>query len=149
MRKEISPNGILDINEGVIAHQVNCRGKIGTGVSKAIISKWPEVEVAYKHYCKDKNEDELFGRYQVIQISPKLSIVNIFSQKEYGNAQKTGKVYTDMTVLTGILKKLIHLNVDNVYVPDHIGCGLAGGNWSEFLSIMRHTDLYIREHASI
>lgn len=138
-----SKNGILDIKSGIIAHQVNCCNAIGAGVSKAIINKYPEVEAAYHEYCSGKSKKELFGTYQMIQITPSLSIVNIFSQMNYGNSTKTGKVYTNMECLTNTLKKLADNHIETVYVPDHIGCGLAGGDWDEFATIMENTDICI------
>ena len=148
MKKETSKNGILDITEGIIAHQVNCCNKIGAGVSKAIISQYPIVEYAYHTYCEGKSKEELFGNYQLVMVTDRLWIANIFSQKDYGNSAKTGQVYTDMEKLTDILKTIIDDTVENVYVPDHIGCGLAGGDWLEFTDIMKDTDILIRERAS-
>lgn len=34
---------IITIQEGVIAHGVNCTGAMNSGVAKAIREKWPEV----------------------------------------------------------------------------------------------------------
>ncbi len=148
MKKSISANGILDIKEGIIAHQVNCCDSIGAGVSGAIINKYPVIEAAYHEHCKDKSKEDLFGTYQLIMVTDTLWIANIFSQKDYGNSAKTGVIYTDMKCLTGILKKIMNNSVDPVYVPDHIGCGLAGGDWNAFLGIMADTDIHICERAT-
>ena len=36
----------------VIVHQVNCQGRMGSGVAKAIKEKFPNVYTAYKKHCK-------------------------------------------------------------------------------------------------
>lgn len=42
---------ITTVEEGIVAHQVNCQGAIGAGVSGAICRKWPEAERAYRAFC--------------------------------------------------------------------------------------------------
>ena len=80
---------------------------------------------------------------QTIRVGENLVIANIFSQKDFGNSKKTGIVYTDMNLLTESLKYLLKTN-SKVYVPQYIGCGLAGGDWHEFLRLMKDTDIHIR-----
>ncbi len=151
MFRTISTNGILDVTEGIIAQQVNCCNVIGAGVSSALINRYPIIKEAYHDYCSKHSKDELFGTIDLVQVAtkPVLYIANIFSQRDYGNSAKTGIVYTDMDVLTDCLKRLIKDSSYNVYVPDHIGCGLAGGDWNEFLMIMLNTGIHIRERSSI
>lgn len=35
---------ITTIDEGVILHQVNCQNAMGSGVAKALFSKWPQIK---------------------------------------------------------------------------------------------------------
>ena len=140
---ERSKDGILDVKEGIIAHQVNCCNTIGAGVSRAIITRYPKVEGAYHEMCNKKGKDGAFGMIQTIRVGENLVIANIFSQKDFGNSKKTGIVYTDMNLLTESLKYLLKTN-SKVYVPQYIGCGLAGGDWHEFLKLMKDTDIHIR-----
>lgn len=143
MKIERTKHGIFDIKTGVIAHQVNCCNAIGAGVSGAIIGKYPKVAEAYHEMCNKKGKNEAFGMIQTIRVGESLVIANIFSQLDYGNSKKTGIIYTDMKLLTESLKYLLTIN-SKVYVPEYIGCGLAGGDWNEFLKIMKDTDIRIR-----
>lgn len=137
-------NGIIDIYTGIIAHQVNCCNKMNAGVAKLICEYYPIVKTTYHNYCNNHNIDTLFGSIQIVSINDFFSIANIFSQKFYGNPHKTGQTYTNMKVLTDCLKTLMGKNPDKtVYVPDHIGCGLGGGNWNEFCEIMKNTNLHV------
>lgn len=133
---------IVEVIDGIVCQQVNCRNRIGAGVSGAIIKKWPEVEQAYHGAFNGKDpRTEIFGTYQLVPVSDQLSIANVFSQFYYGNARKTGQVYTNMDILTKCIAEICHKNEQKtVYVPDHIGCGLAGGNWDEFIGACRSLD---------
>lgn len=130
--KEIYGN-LMDYTEGIIAHQVNCRNAIGAGVSGAILKRYPEVGEAYhKEFKNVSNYDNLLGNVQLVRINDKLSIANLFTQLEYGNAAKTGKVYTNVEFLvTGLEYLCKAFPGRDIYIPGYIGCALAGANWED------------------
>ena len=49
---------LLDTNCQYICHQVNCQGKMNSGVAKIIRDKWPEV---YTQYLKKYIDDDLMN----------------------------------------------------------------------------------------
>lgn len=69
---------ITTVNWGIIAHGVNCRGRMSSGVAAAIRSKWPIVYDKYREMYDDgeakwfsfdelKNmETELYEDHQMI-----------------------------------------------------------------------------------
>ena len=130
---KIQCGNILDVTKGVIFHQVNCRKAIGAGLSGQIIQHYPIV--AERYYDTFKNHEVEFGQLQYVTVADGLMVVNSFSQESYGNAAKTGKVYTDEDVLVRniifVCKNFLHSA--EVYIPWKIGCGLAGGNWNKIL----------------
>lgn len=127
---------ILSITSGVICHQVNCRGAFGAGVSGVLGRRYPAVETAYRAVVPSP---ALLGTYQFVPVTETLGVYNIFGQVDYGNARKTGHVYTDMRALTTALRTICDAH-DTIYVPYGIGCGLAGGSWDEFTAIMADVD---------
>lgn len=129
---KVIQGNIIDVKEGAICHQVNCRGAFGAGVSGVIGGAYPVVEDAYLSL---RPTPALLGTFQRVQVAPGLYVYNVFGQVDYGNAARTGRVYTDMRALTTALKDICCAH-KLVYVPYNIGCGLAGGNWDEFVSIM-------------
>lgn len=130
---------ITDVSEGIIMHQVNCKNRIGAGVSGAIINKYPEVEKEYHNSFKKCLPEKLFGSIIEIHINQKLSVINCYSQFSYGNSAKTGITYTDMDMLVNHIRYVCANNPDKtIYVPYGIGCGLAGGNWDFVYSNIEH-----------
>ena len=130
MKCKIIEGDLTARNEGILMHQVNCQGAIGAGVSGPIIKKWPEVEQKYVKACKKYKPDILFGKIQTVWINNGLAIVNSFTQLNYGNSEKTGKKYTNESLLVRNINIVCEKYPDKmVYVPYLIGCGLAGGDW--------------------
>ena len=94
---------ITKITSGVIVHQVNCRNRIGAGLSGALIKVYPEVERYYHYAFEHASGKDLLGTYQVVPVTKELKIINSFTQLYYGNAMKNGRVYTDMDKLGKVL----------------------------------------------
>ncbi len=130
---------LLDVTEGYIFHQVNCRNSFGRGLSRSIADKWPKVKTAYHDFCEGKAGYDLLGQYQVVKIDDKLSVVNVFGQLNYGNSATTNLIYTDYQKFQEALEKF---RVDNqvedryCHFPKLIGCGLAGGDWNKVSGIL-------------
>ena len=123
---EINGN-ILEIQTGIICHQVNCQGKMGAGLALAIRKKWPQV---YEDYLAGLKAGSLFlGRSQLVQVTPKIAVCNMAAQDRYGRDKR----YTDYVAF---VKCLLHLQEQHhqkhwpVCFPYMIGCGLGGGDWT-------------------
>lgn len=112
---------ILDIETGIICHQVNCQGVFNAGLARQIRKKYP---VVYQHYMEwyKKGIWEL-GMVQVVHVTDGLFVANLAGQDKYGNKQ-----YTDYSALKKCFSEL-SLYDSQVYIPYGIGCGLGGGNW--------------------
>jgi len=128
---------ITEIKIGVIGHGVNCRGKMGAGVAKAIAERWPLVKEKYLTAFEANQAENLLGTVQVVEINDELIILNMFTQDRYGrNHQK----YADSSAIKSCFHLAIlvakELNLP-LYAPK-IGCGLGGLDWeSEVLPLVR------------
>lgn len=128
---------LLTITDGIIIHQVNCQGVMGSGVAKALSTKYPIVKKQYLKKFKQVSRQDLIGIYQFVDISDTLQIVNSFTQDQYGYGRKQ----TDEQKLIQNIVEICHLHNDKtVYVPHLIGCGLAGGDWNVILSGIQHLE---------
>ena len=80
---------ITKVSSGCIAHGVNCQGVMGSGVAKALYTKWPRVRTEYFNI-----KFHHLGTVQSVKIDKNLSIFNCHTQEFYG--QLTNKVYADL-----------------------------------------------------
>ncbi len=129
---------IMTVTEGIICHQVNCKGVMGAGLAKAIKEKYPSVFQQYKALCLTAMGPKsiiLLGKCHVVPVSSTLMVANIFGQDEYGNHA----VYTNYRAVREAFNSLkdYHKTLGgNVYVPMDMGCGLAGGCWDDYSKII-------------
>ena len=130
---------LLDAEENLICHQVNCRGVMGAGLAKQIRYRYPNVYNNYRTlFNRDKYDTSiLLGEVQYVNIGSDKYICNLFGQNYYGrNPQIT---YTDYKALECCLKKLKKVAIKHNYsvaLPYMIGCGNANGDWNIVLEII-------------
>ncbi len=117
-------------DKGVIIQQVNCQGVMGAGLAKSLYTRWPKIRSEYYKYCQGKTPNQLLGHMQAIKLGREFYCVNSFTQKNYG---RYGHFTSEKLLINNIVKVCQHGQMHNwqVYVPEKIGAGLAGGNWSE------------------
>ncbi len=132
-----------------ICHQVNCQGKMGSGVAKQVREKFPMVFENYKAVCDRGKEDSrahglghsvLLGDIQIITVhnDKEQSICNLFAQDRYGY---NGERYTSYDAFYTCMSKLMRVipTTERIAIPYRIGCGLGGGDWGKVLSIISMT----------
>jgi len=126
---KIITGNILDIPEGIICHQVNCQGVMGTGIALQIRRKWPKV---YEEYRDVHRRGQLFlGNITLTQVGPKLFVANLCGQDRYGRDKR----YTDYNALARCMAVLSLLNWP-IYIPYGMGCSNAGGDWKVVSSLI-------------
>ena len=152
---------LLDSNCNFICHQVNCQGKMGSGVAKQIRDRWPEVYTNYIFKCDQAmavekedpmttKEDYLLGSVQILYIEeaniPYQCVVNMFAQAFYGY---NGNRYTSYDAFWSCLNELKNQIPKNstIAFPYNVGCGLGGANWNVIVTmidvVLKDYDVYI------
>lgn len=130
---------LLHSDCNVICHQTNCRGVMGAGIALQIRRAYPRAYEKFLDYHQ-KGYDKLGNIgicYTETAAGKPQYIVNLYSQEDY---RPQGVCHTDYISFMKCLEKLkaqILHNERNVTpktkfkigFPDHIGCGLAGGDW--------------------
>lgn len=109
---------LLEIESGVICHQVNCQKVAGAGLARQIRNKWP---AWYEHFL---NVSPILGRVDLWRASDKIMIASLYSQFGFGTKTR----HTDYGAFEVCLKKLAGM-LELAYFPFGIGAGLAGGDW--------------------
>jgi O-acetyl-ADP-ribose deacetylase (regulator of RNase III) len=139
---------LLEIKDGIICHQVNCKGVAGGGLAKQIRDKYPDWYKNYVDLCKF-NKYSLLGCCDFfIDDSEKtkpanIIIASLFAQDEYG----TDKRYTNYEHFVRAMFNLknnkekyeiLEGREYKVYFPYLIGCGLGGGDWILISHLIEH-----------
>lgn len=131
---------LLNAHVDFICHQVNCQGKMGSGVAKAIRDKYIAVYEQYRAYVnKVVDKSKLLGHVQFIQVSndPEVKpyyVVNMFTQLDFGY---DGKQYTSYEAFKMALAE-INKNCAGYEVafPWKIGCVRGGADWNTVLNMI-------------
>lgn len=123
-----------------ICHQVNCQGKMNSGVAKAIREKWPRVYEAYMEKINGAASagDAPFhlGTIQIVALYDDYykslrhpCVINMFSQYNYGY---DGQRYTSYDAFWNCLHLIKNSAVDKktIAFPWKIGCVRGGANWN-------------------
>lgn len=129
---------LLSSDCNVICHQVNFKGVMNAGIAKTIRKKYPEVYNVFIVSLSEKKNK--LGDIDVVYIQQDHRfVINLYAQFNY---RPVGAVHTDYDAFRSCLKEIkTEINDYNsahgqfgesgfkIGFPDHIGCGLAGGEW--------------------
>ena len=134
MVEVIEHSNLLEVQSGIICHQVNCIGVMGAGIALQIRNKWPVVFDRYKDDCGHcmTHPEAMLGHVQDVMVGDNLIVANCFAQVFPGR----NGVMTDYQAWDVILDKLADLSNYfslDIHFPWMIGCGLAGGDWNVIL----------------
>lgn len=73
---------ITNAKENIICHQVNCQGVMGSGVAKALFTKYPQMRKDYFEYYNNHRESYLpenfLGHVILTKIAEQQWIASIF-----------------------------------------------------------------------
>lgn len=149
---------LLESNCDYICQQVNCQGKMNSGIAKQIREKWPVVYQNYKaKYEASKQawldlyggyedapgpDEMLLGNIQIVGLWENFyetdchqSVINMFAQQHYGY---DGRRYTSYDAFWNCLN-LIKQTVPKgktISFPKKIGCDRGGANWPVILEMI-------------
>lgn len=117
-----------------ICHQVNCQGRMGSGIAKQIRNRFPEVYEKYINRYEDtvwrgRGTEVMLGSIDIVRLrESNRYVINMYSQADYGYDRNR---YTSYDAFAMALEE-IKLEVPAGYsigFPKNIGCGLGGGDW--------------------
>lgn len=135
---------LLDAPVDYICHQVNCQGRMGSGIAKQIRERWPVVYEQYTACFREREEkitemcggfeyqldvsETLLGHLQQVKLSDTQTVINMFAQQYYGYDSKRYTSYDAFwSCLSGIRDSVPRGS--KIGFPAKIGCGLGGANW--------------------
>lgn len=121
---------ITKVDNGIIAHQVNCQRVASAGLAKSIAEAFPGWKENYQ-----KTQPGL-GKVGLYPTDKGVVIADLYGQDRYG----TDRQHTDYAALATCFRTLRELSIQTgkqVHVPYGIGCGLGGGTWTEVYELLR------------
>ena len=129
---KVVKGNLLDATEAIIAHQVNCQGKMNSGVAKAIKEKYPEVFERYQNTIPQLGlVDTIFV------VKPDIHFINnMYSQDKYGY---DGKQYTDYDAFRECCKTIVKnckTSKLSVAMPYKIASDRGGADWDKIMDIL-------------
>lgn len=149
---EVVDGNILDARQiDYICHQVNCQGKMGSGVALAIRNKHSKVYYEYLEHLNDCNVKGInpLGTTQFVQTNcdsdswdalngtPYRGIINMFAQDKYGY---DGKMYTSLEAFKSCLEKINYMCKDEIVAfPWKIACCRGGADWNVVMPMILET----------
>ena len=138
---------LLEADVDYICHQVNCMGKMNSGVAKAIRERWPIVFTTYQAYYNQNTKsggNTLLGDILFVNpndYEPKTwpespIIINMFGQFGYGY---DGKRYTSYDAFDECLQKIKHYvpKGKKLAFPYKIGCDRGGADWEIIFAMIK------------
>jgi O-acetyl-ADP-ribose deacetylase (regulator of RNase III) len=119
-----------------IAHGVNCQNVMGSGVAKALFTKWPEVKEQYHAFTSLISLEKRLGMCTPVTTSSGTTIYNCYTQFNYGY---NGHRYVSYAAVVQTLSIMSKDPISGPVAIPKIGCGLAGGNWTFMEQLINDT----------
>lgn len=112
-----------------ICHQVNCQGKMNSGVAKAIRERWPKVYDFYLRENINKSWEHMHGHIQEVPVNETQSVINMFAQNYYGYDGRRYTSYDAFWTCLGEIRAQVPKG-KTIAFPRYIGCARGGANWN-------------------
>ncbi|MEQ8636050.1 macro domain-containing protein [Gimesia maris] len=124
----------------IIVHVCNDLGGWGKGFVLAISKRWPEPEAEYRHWHRNRTQNNFaLGEIQLINVEKYIWVANMIGQRGMKTGSKGPPVrYPAIEQsLKSVADKARELSA-SVHMP-RIGCGLAGGKWDMIEPLIAQT----------
>lgn len=119
----------------VICHQTNCishKTEKVAGLAKSISDKWE-----HAHPYKNRQSPHTMGTISFVDVKDKI-IIEMDAQYYPGKPiYKNDTKELRVEAFKRCLKKIVDSGIKKLAIPKNIGCGLAGGDWDVYCSILK------------
>jgi len=131
----------VGVGHKIIAHICNDIGGWGKGFVVAISRRWPEPEADYRRWYAERDKNDFgLGAIRIVSVAVDLSVANMIGQRDIKRLGGSPPIrYDAVRSCLRALREAAHFLTATIHMP-RIGCGLAGGDWTEVESII-HDEL--------
>ncbi len=142
---------IFDSTEKFLCHQANCVA-VGraAGIAAAIYAKYPRADI-----YKDRQVPDKAGTIIVSEEKYDRTIINMLGQYFPGPVQHSTQEKIDSETHRLLYFRECLFEITKAYpngsfaFPWRIGCGLAGGDWGEYITVLKDFEKYISGDVTI
>ncbi|MFW5793989.1 MAG: macro domain-containing protein [Bacillota bacterium] len=142
---EFIKGNILESNCKYICHQCNCVSKTSAGLASQIFTEFPWADI-YKNRENNSTPGTIIIKGNGLD---KRFVINILGQIYPGKPYPGNKDNKESRerYFTFCLKKILKIkDLGSLAFPDHIGCGLAGGDWKKYLFFIKSMDNFLSKN---
>ena len=133
MPVQLVTGNILDVEGVLLVHICNTTTKTSKGLAKDIFTKYPWANT-YDSGVK-RNVGNI--TYHFAEADADVVIVNLYGQNKPGKPNKTETAANRLEWFKSGLSQIREVFLGTtIAVPYKIGCGLAGGNWDDYLAAL-------------
>lgn len=135
-----------EMNLDVICHQVNCQGKMASGIAKQIRDTYPQVYEAYRakyDAMVTTGVSVMLGDIQLVPLYEDFMkdikhqhVCNMFAQNNYGYDGRRYTSYDAFWICLNNLKQVLPAG-STIGFPYLIGCDRGGANWNVIETMIR------------
>ena len=125
----------------VIVHVCNDIGAWGAGFVKALSKRWLEPERQYREWYQDRTPNRLpLGMWKLVRVEDDVYVANLIGQEGIRTSKDGTPPVRYGAIRHGLesLGEYCRRQGWSIHMP-RIGCGLAGGQWSEIEPIINET----------
>lgn len=133
---KIKVGNLLEAEEDIICHSVNCQRVMGSGVARAIREKYP---IAYEDYMirTDGVKDiDMLGHILFSKVGEVKYVCHLFTQRYYGRENKRYTSYDAMYDSLKRLKRVVKDMNKSVAFPYGLGSVRGGADWDIVLAMI-------------
>lgn len=138
---------LLNSDAQYIAHQCNCISKNASGLAGSLFKRFPysntyETRTKYLNNCESRTKPNEVGTIEVLgNGEDKRYVINMYAQYHPGPPQDfRGSIDSynlRRNYFFDCLRAIRNIpNLKSIGIPYGIGCGLAKGNWPDYLALI-------------
>ena len=136
----IMDGDLFNAPDGLICHQVNCKGNMGRGVAKTFREKYPRAYYRYLSMCQTSTAATLLGICLFNKEDDNHISCSMFAQNDWRGRNVCNTNYGAFRECCNEIKEfIIHNKLSRDYsinMPYGISAGLGGGDWDIIYSIL-------------
>jgi O-acetyl-ADP-ribose deacetylase (regulator of RNase III) len=143
---EVITGDLLDAKEKYIVHQTNCISTGASGIARAIFDRFPYADFYSTRITPDQPGHIIIrGNGQ-----DQRYVVGLNGQYYPGTFRTSSAVADDQKTREkhfyhGLLRLVKVLDLESVALPWHVGCGLAGGCWDNYIRLLDNMEEYLEQ----